>query len=167
MIALQILDVKNFMYKILSGDVFDSFLLSEATVQTFCTFSIDGHFNKEFFNSDELENPGLTERSMCCWRDVRHLCFEFIKGKKTPLGFRFVFLLSPENVEKLLHQAGLSILPADINGLFLNIKFDRGSLICTTGTSQKHFTLDKTLDQAWDSMVVKFFKKNEIVSTQL
>ena len=167
LIALEIQDIKTFMHKLLSGDVFDSFLLSEASIQTFCTFSIDGHLNKEFFNSDELAQPELAERSMCCWREVRNICFELIKGKKTPLGFKFIFLLSPENVARLVQQTGLSISPDEVNGLFLNIRFERGTLSCTTGTSQRNFTLDKSLDQSWDSMVLRFLKKNEIVSTQL
>ena len=42
--AFQILDIKGFMEKLLIDSAFDHFLLSQAAVTTFCTFTIDGHF---------------------------------------------------------------------------------------------------------------------------
>ena len=49
----------------------------------------------------------------------------------------------------------------------LNIRFENGKLSCTTGTSLKLFTLDKSLDQAWDRMVQKFFLQQNISFTLL
>lgn len=162
MIALQILDVKQFMSKILKSDIFDHFLLSEALIHTHHTYTIDGHINKDFYSQEELESANMQEQTLTYWKELKSDCFEIIRGKKTPLGFRFIFLLSPENVEKLVLQSGLTIPPRDIKGLFLNIKFERNILICTTGTSKANFTLDKSLDMAWDSMIKKFFKHHEI-----
>ena len=72
-------------------------------------------------------------------------------------------VLYPENVEKLLAQSGLSLTREDIFGLYLNCQFDGEHLLCTTGTSLKIFTLDKSLDHLWDDMVRRFFKQQEIV----
>lgn len=163
MVALRILDVKQFMSKLLGSDIFDHFLLSEAVIHTHHTYSIDGHIHKEFYSQEELEAEQMEERALSFWKELKPDCFEMIRGKKTPLGFRFIFLLSQENVEKLVVQSGLSIPPIEIKGLFLNIKFERNALICTTGTSQINFTMDKSLDLAWDSMVKKFFKHHQIV----
>ena len=37
----------------------------------------------------------------------------------------------------------------DIEGLYLNIRYDGKGLTCITGTSLKLFTLDRTLELAW------------------
>ena len=42
MIALRIKNVKHFMSQFLGGDAFDSFLLEQASISTYCTFTIDG-----------------------------------------------------------------------------------------------------------------------------
>lgn len=162
MISLKILDLKDFMSKLLISDVFNNFLLSEATITTGNTFTIDGHLNRDFYTSEELEEHNLTEQTISTWETLKPFCFELIKGKKTPLNFKMVFLLSSLNVTKLLEQCKISLTPNDINGLFLNIKYNNNTLHCVTGTSLKVFTLDKSLENEWDFMIQKFFKANEI-----
>lgn len=162
MISLQIIDVKDFMSKLLISDTFNKFLLSEATITTGNTFTIDGHVNKDFYTPEELEDNNLADHTISTWEMLKPFCFELIKGKKTPLSFKLVFLLSPTNVTKLLEQSGISLTPIDINGLFLNIKYINNTLHCITGTSIKLFTLDKSLETEWDNMIQKFFKANEI-----
>ena len=85
-----------------------------------------------------------------------------IRGKQTPLGFKFVFSLAPHNIEKLLIQKQLDFRPEDVQGLYLNIRFNQDGLFCITGTSLKTFSMDKSLEQAWDEMVQKFFTKKQI-----
>jgi Family of unknown function (DUF5721) len=150
------------MSKLLISDTFHKFLLSEATITTYNSFTIDGHINKEFYTTEELEEKNLTEQSMSYWETLKPICFELIKGKKTPLSFKIVFLLSPANVSKLLAQSGVAFTTNDINGLFLNVKYNNNVLHCITGTSIKLFTLDKTLENEWDLAVQKFLKANEI-----
>lgn len=48
MIALQIQDVKDFMSKLLIGNAFDAFWLSEVAITTFTTFHIDGVLHPDF-----------------------------------------------------------------------------------------------------------------------
>ena len=48
MIALKIINVKNFMAKLLTQDVFQNFLLEEASITTYNTFVIDGHLMEAF-----------------------------------------------------------------------------------------------------------------------
>lgn len=85
-----------------------------------------------------------------------------IKGKRTPLGFHFVLSMSAPNIARLLEQEHLSFAPADVQGLYLNFKYDGTKLSCTTGTSMNLFTLDKSLEQAWDKMAQRIFAKYEI-----
>ena len=51
MLALKITDVKDFMNKLLIGEVFDRFSLVEASVTTFNTFTINGDRKSTRLNS--------------------------------------------------------------------------------------------------------------------
>lgn len=160
MIALQIADIKSFMKKFLLTDSFDRFLLLEGTVTTFNTFRIDGTLQKSYYTQEEQEL--LTERSLSLWGEVRPFCLELIKGKKTPLSFRFTFRLSDSGTEKLLTQTGILLPTEQVRGLLMNLKYDGHVLSCTTGTSLAVFTMDKKLDHAWDDMVRKYFRQQGI-----
>lgn len=160
MIALQIADIKMFMKKLLLSDSFDRFWLLEGSITTFNTFHMDGALQKSYYTAGEQEQLG--ERSLSLWQEVRPFCLELIKGKKTPLSFRFTFQLSASNTAKLLAQTGVPIPPEQVRGLLLNLRYDGHSLLCTTGTFVAVFTLDKKLDHAWDDMVQKYFHQQGI-----
>ena len=51
MIAIQLLQVKDFMNKLLRTDLFDHFLLSEATIRGKGSYEIDGHLVPDFYLS--------------------------------------------------------------------------------------------------------------------
>ena len=155
--AFQILDIKGFMEKLLIDSAFDHFLLSQAAVTTFCTFTIDGHFFNEYF-SDSERPP----QSYPLWSQVRPFCFSLIKGKRSPLEMKIVFRLSDANAGRLLSQNGIPLTEEDIEGLYLNIRYDGKGLTCITGTSLKLFTLDRTLELAWDRVTGLFLKRQGI-----
>lgn len=48
MIILQITQLKNFMNTLLRLETFDRFPVSEASITTFTTFSIDGSLHTDF-----------------------------------------------------------------------------------------------------------------------
>ncbi len=160
MIAVELLDVKDVMNKILLTDTFDHFLLSEATVVTYNSFIIDGHLNKDFFSEEELQEFG--GETMSKWSQIRPFCLQQIKGKKQPISFKFIYILSNEDTNKLLEESGLNYKKEDVNGLTFHISYRNNQLSCVTGTSLKTFTLDKTLEQYWDKKVQEFLKKSEI-----
>lgn len=155
MTALQIADIKSFMKKFLLTDSFDRFLLLEGSITTFNTFQIDGTLRKSYYSREEQDL--LMERSLSLWGEVRPFCLELIKGKRTPLSFRFTLQLSASNTEKLLTQTGVRIPSEQVRGLLMNLKYDGHTLSCTTGTSLSVFSMDKKLDHAWDDMVRKYF----------
>lgn len=157
MIALSLTEVKECMSKLLLSETFDPFLFVEGEIMTYATFSMDGYLNKDFF-----EEGSAPEREYALWKDVREYCFSLIKGKRTPLSFKFVLGLSESNIEKLIGQQGLDFEPEDVRGLYINLKYDGQKLQCVTGTAMNLFTLDKSLEQAWDVMVQKFFVQKEI-----
>ncbi len=163
MTALQIQDIKHFMNKLLLDTAFDRFYLAEGTIITYNTFHIDGHLHKDFFSDEEIELQQLDGREYSYWKEVKPFCLELIRGKKTPLAFKFTFLLSKENTKKLLSTSGIQgITPENVTGLLLHVRFDNGKLTCITGTSLNFFTMDKTLDHAWDALAERFLKQQEI-----
>lgn len=162
MIALKLTDVKNFMNKLLRSETFDHFLLQEAVISGAASYVIDGHINKDFYSQTELEELNLTECRALPFSMLRSNCFDLIKGKKPPTAFKFVFLLSPENLRRTLTSTGTSFTEQDITGVFLNLKYQNQILTLTTGISYTIFTPDKTLEFQWDNLIQKFLKQNEI-----
>lgn len=158
MLALRILDLKDFTGKLFLGEVFHRFSFVEASFTTFITHTLDGIIQKDFFDSENRP-----DHLYCYWEDVKPQCYSIIRGKRTPLRFKIVFQLAPENVERLLRQSVSSLHTEDVFGLYLNCQFDGEHLICTTGTSLRIFTLDKTLDHVWDDMMKRFFKQQGIL----
>ncbi len=156
MIAFSLTNIKEFMSQLLLSETFDSFAFIEGEIVTFNTFRIDGFLQKEFFDTEEP----LPEYSL--WKNVRDYCFSLIRGKRTPLSFRFVFSLSRKNIEKLTAQNVPSLDPDAIQGLYLNIHYDGARLTCVTGTSFKTFTMDKSLERTWDEMAEKFFRQKGV-----
>ncbi len=157
MIALKLTNRKLFMKHLLLTETFDHFLFIEGEITTFSKFSIDGYLQKSFFEDTEQPNVDFS-----FWKQIRDYCFSIIKGKQTPLNFKFIFSLSPENTARLITQNQLDFHPEDVQGLYLNIRFDGTDLLCITGTSLKTFSMDRSLEQAWDKMVQKFFIQKEI-----
>ena len=123
MILLSIPEVKEFMSKLLLSETFDTFLFVEGEIVTFNTFTMNGRLQKDFFDKDMVP-----ERTYSLWKDLREYCFSLIRGKRTPLRFKFVFGLSEPNIEKLLKQQDLSFTPQDVQGLYLNISYVGTSL---------------------------------------
>ena len=162
MISFQMEDVKAFMNKLLLSQTFDAFHVVEGSVITYSTFHFDGHLHPDYYTKEEQEAMGLESRRFARWQELRSFCLELIKGRHTPLGFRFTFQLSPENTEKLLTQTASPFSTGDVNGLALNIRYEDGKVICTTAVSLNLFTMDKSLEHAWDQMVQRFFLTQDL-----
>ena len=163
----QIEDVKAFMNKLLLTPTFDAFWVVEGSIVTYNTFHIDGHLKPEYYSKEEQEALKLSQRRFSRWQDLRPFCLELIKGKRTPLGFRFTFQLSPEHVEKLLLRTESAFSLSDVTGLLLNIRYDGTGLFCTTAASLSLFTMDKSLEHAWDEAIQRFFGRQELAFTLL
>lgn len=162
MIALQIKNVKDFMNKLLLQDTFDRFLVSEASVTTFAAFSIDGQLHADFYDPETPEGKAAEGRRQVTWQEIRPFCYFIIRGRRTPLAFKFVFQLPESETALLLARAGLNLEPGDVFGLFLNCQYHGDTLTLTTGSSLRIFTRDKSLDHAWDSMLEEFLRNQEL-----
>ena len=155
MIALQITSMKQFMNELLTGDAFDIFLLEEATISTAITISIDGHVNVDFYPIAE-RTPELLPYEYQPWSEMKGLCFDVIKGKRTPLNLKFVMQLKPDKVKAMLEKEKLASKAASLKSLVLTIKYDGGKAILTTGSSYQTFVMDKTADVVWDRQISKY-----------
>ncbi len=162
MIALKITNVKQFMGKLLTGEDFDSFLLEEASISTHNTFRIDGHQNRDFYSSEEWEDKDLRPYDFSTWKSVRPICFNLIKGTRTPSSFQFVLHLIPEYVASILKKGDTSVTTLQVKAFVLNIRYDGGALTLVTGTSYNTFLMDKTPDTLWDQAVRKFLAQRQI-----
>lgn len=160
MLSLTIQDTKNFMSQLLIKEVFDSFHLSEAVIKTANSYSISGEMNKDFFSEEEFNN--LPDQQYTRWTAVKPFCFSLIKGNKVPSYMKIVFLLPEDLVAKLIAESDAGLAFNDINGLFFNIKYAEGKVSIVTGTSIKIFTMDKTLEHAFDSFAKSFLMEHGI-----
>ena len=118
MISLRIKDTKVFMSQLLIKDTFDRMLLSEATIKTACSYTINGN--------------------------------------KVPAAMKLVMLASYELVTDIIAKNNIAVMPENVNGLFINMKYQEGHVDIITGTSLNVFTLDKQLDTAFDQYIKTF-----------
>ncbi|MBR4025987.1 MAG: hypothetical protein IKJ01_00330 [Lachnospiraceae bacterium] len=163
MICLQISEIKNFMNTLLRTETFDKFLLQEATITNAVTYTINGQLTKDFYTNEELKTLHLMDCRFLPFSMLRKNCFDLIKGKRTPHSFRFVFLLSPEHLKKTVTAIGSNYTTDDISAIYMNLKYENHTLHLTTGVSYRIFSMDKTLENEWDKMVMKFLKQHGLV----
>lgn len=162
MTAYKITELKKFMGKLLATDCFDTFLLKEAVITTYNTFTIDGHLEKGFFPTEEWEDPSIRPYELSCWSDIRPICFSLIRGKKTPTGMKFVLHVKPDIREKLIAGSEVNIPAGYVKDFVLTIRYDGLTMTCITGVSFSGFLPDKTPEKLWDEAFGRFLVKREI-----
>ena len=114
---------------------------------------------KDFLN--DIEKEELAESPYAPWSMLKPYCFNMIKGKRTPLSMKLVFSMPPHSIAAFLNKNDISINPDTVNGLYLNIRYENRQLCVITGTSLSSFTLDKSVENAWDTAVGQFIKKTQ------
>lgn len=165
MILCSINDKKDFMNKLLTGDCFHSFLLKEASISGFVPLSIDGRINAAFFSTEDADSARFLEEEYACWSDIRPICFDFIKGKRTPTRFQFILYLKSGVLQQLLTKEQLTKDSAMIQNLVLNIKYEQGKITLTSAVDYSGFTLDKQAEHLWDQTIMKFLTGKQISYT--
>lgn len=155
MLALQVTNVKTFMSELLTGETFDIFLLEEALLSLAITYRVDGHINTEFFPVAERTSDQIPYEYQS-WSEIKGLCFHLIKGKHTPLSFKFVLQLKPDKMRSMLEKEKLSCDDLRLKSLILTIRYEGGKALLTTGSSYQTFVMDKTADVIWDRQLSKY-----------
>ena len=144
------------MAHILTKDTFDKFLLSEVKILGKATLHLTGTPATGFFQ----EEPD--ERGYVPYGLLRPICLEMIKGKKTPESFTFMFLLPTKELEDLLEETDSTLQPFDVENLSFLVRYKDGELTLTTGSAYKIFTMDKSMNAAWDLWVEKYLNSSGI-----
>ncbi len=152
---IEVENIKALTSHLFAKDSFDKFLATEVSISALNTITIDGHINEQYLDEKEIALPENKE-GVIYWSKIRSLCYEIIKGRKVPLRFKIVFALPRHLFGAFLKKVNLGMSPDDINALFLNIGFQANKLTCTTAVSLKSFSLDKSLENAWDEYINKF-----------
>ena len=160
MLSLTIKDLKQFMNKLLISDTFDGMCLSEAYICTGCSYTIDGKLNTDFYNEDELNSMPSTRYTS--WKNIKPFAFSIIKGRKVPELLKITFVLPEAVVAKLILDTDINFDPDCVNGLFLNVRYQDGSVTMTTASSLSTFTLDRSLDEAFERYIINFLSDADI-----
>ena len=150
------------MNYMLATEAFDAWEVAEVKIIAKVSYVIDGHVTPDYMSPEELEAEHLLPGGCIPFGSLRPLCFEMIKGKRTPQSCRFTFLCPREQMEEIIAKEQLEISPEDIVNLTMNITFHQGELLVTTSCAERTFSLDKSLAHAWDAWVLDFFRKMEI-----
>lgn len=167
MVALQITSMKQFMNGLLSSDIFDIFLLEEATVTGAYTHIIDGSQHPEFYGDDDPATYPTGAHAFITWKSVKTQIFDLIKGKHTPLNFKIVLHLSPEHIPSILSKGSPQVTAEQIKAFVLTIRFDGSKTLLTTATAFHSFVMDKEPDRLWDENLKNYLSKKEVLFEEL
>ena len=96
------------------------------------------------------------------WKSIKPFAFSIIKGKKVPELLKITFVLPETVVAKLILEHDLNFDPDCVNGLFLNVRYQDGSVTMTTASSLSTFTLDRSLDEAFEKYILSFLSDADI-----
>ena len=161
MVAFKIVDVKNFMNKLLIGEVFDNFLLVSFEISSFAKVTIDGVRNEAWYEDSEGLGRYLS------WKELRNKVSLLVKGDRIPLTMKAVFRLSETNTEKVAAKLGVNDAAEKDYGLFFNLKFENNEVNIVTGVSVTDFLISKELGNLWDEDLLKFLKYYQIAVEML
>lgn len=150
--AFEVLDVKEFTKKLFMTDMFNKFSVIEAEFLTFVKFDINGKLNKTYFDE------GL-DREFCTWSEIRNICFDIIKGKRTPTSFKLVLKFSVEFTKKWIAENTAKDIDAD---MYLNIRYSDKKLHLISSFSPKTFLPERDILHTFDTYVKEMFKKINI-----
>lgn len=161
MVAFKIVDVKDFMNKLLIGEVFDNFLLVSFEINSFAKVTIDGLRNEAWYEDSESLGRYLN------WKELRNKVSLLVKGDRIPLTMKAVFRLSETNTEKVAAKLGINGTVEKDYGLFFNLKFENNEVSIVTGVSVTDFLISKELGNLWDEDLIKFLKYYQIAVEML
>lgn len=165
MVLFEIENADEFMNSLFVKEWLDLMELVEGEITTFCNIKIDGRRYLEWYDSQEKENRE-SAGEFITWKEYKQQAFQLIRGKKVPLLFRLVLRLPESRLEKLMEAAGGELLPEDIQGMYLNIKYEKKLLRIVTGASLRKFSTDRSLEREWDDQVGAALKKHGFYEVQ-
>ncbi|MDD3251855.1 MAG: DUF5721 family protein [Lachnospiraceae bacterium] len=164
MVSFKMEELRTFTAQLFLKEIFDGWLVREAVIVTFNSFTIDGHIRQGYYSEQELEENKIEELSS--WKVLRPICYSLIKGRKLPESFQITLQLPPDDVEEFLRNAQLDLTVNQVQGLYLNIRYENNEIHCVSGTSLNIFTLDRQIEIEWDEATRLYFKDHKIPFTE-
>ena len=158
MVCLKIKSTKEFMQKFLMSGAFADFLLVEAKIDTFVSYTIDGYVRRDFYTKEEQELQEFAE--FASWELVRPQVVQLIKGKRTPLLMKVVLACVKEKAKACLEReeetAGSESF---VKYLLCTVKYENGVITLTGGISYQGFTMDKSPEKCWDRALCRLMEE--------
>lgn len=114
-------------------------LLKESTFDAYELHSLTIHSFLIFEMNKLPEQPPQT------WENARTYAFDIIKGNVPPTYIKVVLAKHSND-----------------DTMFLNITFEDGKIVITSGYAQKYFNPDKTAFNAWNDSIKEFLQTNNI-----
>jgi len=149
MIILHLPKIKEFMKHLLLLENFDSFECVEGEIVTFCKYHIDG-FRQNNYPLPLTKEACADQNTYVPWATLRNQCHQLIKGPASPLSFRFIFRLGASALSSFALEDVIDFKTFVNPACYLNLKYEGQQLLLTTGCSSDTFTMDKSLERAWD-----------------
>jgi hypothetical protein len=156
--AFEIKNTKEFMAKLLASEAFDDFLMLETKLTMATQYILDGHLQKEFFDTDEWKEQ---KYAVIEWSKMRPTVFSLIKGTHTPVRFQISMQMKPDKVQKMLQsdEQELAALNNLVSGFYVNIRFEKGKVQLITAVDYKTFTMDKSAEKDFDQYAMQFLSE--------
>lgn len=154
--AFEILNVKEFTKRLFITDTFDKMYVTEAEFLTFVKFNINGKINRAYFDEEN-------DDEFCQWENIREICFEIIKGRKTPTTFKLVLKFPQKFTMEWIGENTSRKVEAD---MYLNIRYIDNKLSLISSFSPKTFSLERDLIYLFDIYVKEMFKKINIAMAE-
>lgn len=153
MIKENILDKDEFLNKLYQENRFQSFLLFEARIKSVNDYYINGKVNTDLLNIDDRDNY----KQYITWDSIKEDFFYLYNKNKDMINGKIILMFNPDNVKKLIEMNNIPVSEKEVGALFLNINIEFKNIYITTGISMNNFSLDKTLENVWDSTVFKYY----------
>ena len=157
MFSMEITDIRGFMNHLLSKDTFDHFLAVEASIQMAVTYRIDGSWNKDFFDSEDVPSSVYAP-----WETIRPVMYQLVKGRRLPSSMKIVLTLPQSSLDHLFGRPGEGDYRDEISGVHLNILYSPKRLKVTSGIAGHSFLMDRRPEQVADEALRGFLKKRGI-----
>lgn len=161
MIQLIADDTKAFMNCLLRSEAFDQFLLYEMSLDVLHHFQFDGEINKDYLSSDEQEI--YENQTYITWVSLKPQITSILKQSHTPTNIKITMSLNHAATADIQQRLIGEQATYPVQGFLINIAFDGIKARVTTGVNYSQFILDKSIEKAFDSMIEKFFKKQELL----
>lgn len=164
MIQLTADNPGQFMNTLVSGELFDTFLLYELAMDMTYHMSIDGKVNPDALRDEEKAD--YDEIAYMPWPKIKPMILAAIKHASKPLAMKLVLTLPLKATMDIQYRTKPDLAQPPVQGFLINIHYNGQTVTVTTAVNYKDFILDKSFEQAFEQMMIQYFKKHQLLMLQ-